>query len=409
LEKGIDDVIAKVKRIGSEDVLKIVNGLCEFEIKDKSGTFIGSRMGRPEKAKLRKLTGSPHVLFPVGEEGGRLRSFQSAMDVGSVRAEFPIFYCDKCKKENVYSKCVVCGSECKKMYYCPSCDRNSLEKCGEHERSFEYKSRRIDIRDYFEKAKRVGKVRIEDIVIVKGVRGTTNKGHICENLAKGLLRAKYNLNVNKDGTIRYDMTEQPITHFKPCEIRTSVGKLKELGYEKDIFGNVLESDNQVLEIFPHDVIMPACPDSPDEGADEVFFRITKFVDEELKKIYGMDGVFNAEKKEDVVGVFLGCMAPHNCAAVVGRLIGFSKTQGFLASPYMHAAMRRDCDGDEAAVMLLMDMLLNFSRSFLPAHRGGTQDAPLVLNACLRAGEVDDMIFDVDVSKDIPLELYEAAF
>ena len=101
------------------------------------------------------------------------------------------------------------------------------------------------------------------------------------------------------------------------------------------------------------------------------------------------------------------MAPHTCSAVVGRVIGFSKVQALLASPYVHAAMRRDCDGDEAAVMLLMDLLLNFSRKYLSAHRGGTQDAPLVLNMCLRANEVDDMIFDVDVSNTIPLELYKA--
>jgi DNA polymerase II large subunit len=68
----------------------------------------------------------------------------------------------------------------------------------------------------------------------------------------------------------------------------------------------------------------------------------------------------------------------------------------------------NCDGDESAVMLLMDMLINFSRHFLPAHRGGTQDAPLVLNARMKAGEVDDMVFDIDVSREIPLELYEAA-
>jgi hypothetical protein len=38
-------------------------------------------MGRPEKAKLRKLTGSPNVLFSIGEEGGRLRSVNEAVTV----------------------------------------------------------------------------------------------------------------------------------------------------------------------------------------------------------------------------------------------------------------------------------------------------------------------------------------
>src|SRR3989344_2277824 len=63
-------------------VLGIVNELSDFVIKDKSGEFIGTRMGRPEKAKLRKLTGSPNVLFPVGDEGGRLRSVNEAARVG---------------------------------------------------------------------------------------------------------------------------------------------------------------------------------------------------------------------------------------------------------------------------------------------------------------------------------------
>jgi len=390
-ENQLDYLSRKIKEYGGNGVLEIVNHLCRVKIKDKAGTFIGSRMGRPEKAKLRKLTGSPHVIFPVGEEGGRLRSFQAAIDVGSVKAEFPTFFCDKCSKETVYPKCE-CGETTK-----------SLDEKGKR-----YEERRIDIRSYFDNARKVSGVRVEEIPIVKGVRGTSNEEHSTEHLSKGLLRARYNLHVNKDGTIRYDMSEMPLTHFKPKEIGTSIEKLKELGYERDVFGKILEREDQILELFSHDVVMPACLESEDERADDVFLKTTKFVDDELERLYGLGKYFNAKDKDDLVGILLGCMAPHNCASVVGRLIGFSKTQGMLASPYMHAAMRRDCDGDEAAVMLLMDMLLNFSKKFLPAHRGGTQDAPLVLNARMRAGEVDDMIFDVDISRDIPLRMFEAA-
>jgi len=75
---------------------------------------------------------------------------------------------------------------------------------------------------------------------------------------------------------------------------------------------------------------------------------------------------------------------------------------------MHAAIRRDCDGDEMAIMLLGDVLLNFSRKFLPSHRGGTQDAPLVLNAKIDAGEVDDQILDFELTNEYPLELYQLA-
>jgi len=99
----------KIKNFDENNsVLEIINFLCELEIKDKAGDFIGTRMGRPEKAKLRKLTGSPHVLFPVGSEGGRLRSVQEACNVGSVKGDFPVYYCEKCRKETIYPICEDC-------------------------------------------------------------------------------------------------------------------------------------------------------------------------------------------------------------------------------------------------------------------------------------------------------------
>ena len=66
-----------------------------------------------------------------------------------------------------------------------------------------------------------------------------------------------------------------------------------------------------------------------------------------------------------------------------------------------------CDGDEDCIMLLMDGLLNFSRSFLPQTRGGTMDAPLVLTSRIDPAEIDKEALNVDVGRDYPLELYEA--
>jgi len=59
-------------------------------------------------------------------------------------------------------------------------------------------------------------------------------------------------------------------------------------------------------------------------------------------------------------------------------------------------------------MLLMDALLNFSRKLLSAHRGATQDEPLVLSSKILPSEVDDMVFNMDVGFEYPLELYEAS-
>ena len=168
----------------------------------------------------------------------------------------------------------------------------------------------------------------------------------------------------------------------------------------------MQKDDQILELKPHDILIPACPDTLDEKGDNVFIKITQFIDDLLVNFYKQKPFYNVKKREDLIGHLVACMAPHNCAGVICRFIGFSKTQGLVASPYMHAAIRRDCDGDEAAIMLLGDVLLNFSRKFLPAHRGGTQDAPLVLNAKIDAGEVDDQILDFEVVNEYPLDKVE---
>ena len=69
-EVKLNELISFEKmELKSEKVLEIVNNLSQFEIKDKAGDFVGTRMGRPEKGKLRKLQGSPNVLFSVGSEG----------------------------------------------------------------------------------------------------------------------------------------------------------------------------------------------------------------------------------------------------------------------------------------------------------------------------------------------------
>jgi DNA polymerase II large subunit len=344
IEKEINQIAKYITSQPEKNVLVIINLISKVIIKDKAGEFIGSRMGRPEKAKLRKLVGSPHVLFPIGEEGGRFRSVIEACNTGGVNAEFPLFYCDSCKKETIYSLCEDCMAITRSLYYCPMCNLQiKTEKCNIHNIGNKYSRRTVNIKDYFNKAiKTLGYENGQIPKLIKGVRGTSSQDHLMEHLAKGILRSNYNLNVNKDGTVRYDMTELPITHFKPKEIEASVEKLKSLGYTLDINGKSLESEDQILELMPHDIILPCSTESGDERADEVFINLTKFLDEMFEKLYKIDRFYNVLKREDLIGHLAVCMAPHNCAGVISRIIGFSKTQGLLASPYMHAAMRRDC-------------------------------------------------------------------
>ncbi|MBI3033974.1 DNA polymerase II large subunit [Candidatus Woesearchaeota archaeon] len=382
----------------------IINSASQIKIRDKAGTFIGARMGRPEKAKMRAMTGSPHALFPVGNEGGRLRSLQSSMESGNIYADFSSFYCENCSRDTIYPVCVACDKKTKKVFFCNTCGRTEKMECS-HGETRQYSKTKINVSEYLESALRKLKTKTYPDLI-KGVKGTSNKNHTTENLSKGILRAIHELCVNKDGTTRYDMTELPITHFRPSEVRTPVMTLIELGYDKDVSGQPLTSSHQLLELKPQDLILPA--GFGDESADSVLYRASKFVDDELTLLYESKPYYNLKSKEGLVGQLVIGLAPHISAGIVGRIIGFSATQTFLAHPLFHAAMRRDTDGDEACVILLMDALLNFSRQFLPDTRGAkTMDSPLVLTAKLVPAEVDDMVHRFDVAWRYPLEFYEA--
>ncbi len=387
-------------------VLECLNYISPVIFKDKCGTFIGTRMGRPEKAKQRELTGSPHMLFPIGEEGGRLRSLQSALEAGKVTGDFAFFYCENCKAETVLSLCEKCGKKTKQQWKCKACGLQDSDKClahGENEPSTE---KTIPIKHYFESVlNQTGRRDYPDLI--KGVRGTSNKEHIPEHLAKGIFRARYGVHVYKDGTTRYDMTQLPLTHFKPNEIGCNTEKLRDLGYTKDIKGEELTREDQILELKPQDIVLPQCEESPDEGAGTVLTNIAHFIDDCLEYLYKQPRFYKCLNYKELIGHLVIVLAPHTSAGMAGRIIGFSQTQGLYAHPLMHAATRRDCDGDEACVILLLDGFLNFSKKYLPESRGSTMDTPLVLTSILTPSEVDDMVFDLDIGWQYPLEFYEA--
>ncbi len=394
-----------------------------LEIRDKGGTYIGCRMGRPEKAKMRKLDGRPQGLFSIGEgkkvkvkEFGetddktemlqnRLKNIVEAYHNGSVDARFCIYHCANCEKDIIYRTCPTCNSKGEQKYF----DRYTGTPVNkEKEGAVKYKYTNIDMNEYIENVRKITKT-VELPKLVKGLNETINKDHIVEHLSKAFMRAKHDLYVNKDGTVRFDMIEMGLTHFKGKEIGTSVEKLKELGYKKDYLGKDLTDENQLIEIFPQDVILPDCIESGDELASDFVINTGKFVDECLEKLYGVEKFYNFKTKEDTIGHLLIGLAPHTSAGIVGRIIGYSKTQGCFSHPVWHAAQRRNLDGDENGVMLLLDGLINFSRQYLPDRRGAkTMDTSLVLTSHLYLDQVDDEVHGMDIVPYYSLEMYRAA-
>jgi len=556
-----------------DESLALVRHLSGMKMRSKGGIRIGGRMGRPGKSKAREMRPPPHALFPVGDEGGSRRSFQEVAKSkgnasgGTITADVGRRRCPACGAETFKNACPACGAHTTAVFTCPRCGRTltgpTCPACGAEGVCLQ--KIQVQVQDEYAAAlARLG-MRDAELKLVKGVKGLISKERTVEPLEKGLLRSKNDLFVFKDGTIRYDMIDLPLTHFRPREVGTPVERLRELGYLRDVYGAALASDDQILELKAQDILVS-------EDCGNWLVRVSHFIDESLEKLYGLPPYYSVERPADLVGGLLMGLAPHTSAGVLARLIGFSKAHVGYAHPFFHAAKRRNCfaadtlitvydgsewrelpighfvvenfdldrpeldrvgtyysdpkapfwvhaidtagmvhlrrvtsvsvhrapaslirfettrgksltvtpdhamvvaelayfrkitamevnvgdcvptfdgqmvindriaqreivenlgeyvycltvaddhtlaangiftgqcDGDEDCVMLLMDGLLNFSRSFLPETRGGSMDAPLVLTSTLDPSEVDKESHNVDAGSSYPLEFYLA--
>ena len=60
------------------------------------------------------------------------------------------------------------------------------------------------------------------------------------------------------------------------------------------------------------------------------------------------------------------------------------------------------------VLLLLDVLLNFSVEYIPNQIGGLMDTPLLIQPILLAAEVDDQAHNFDIASVYPLEFYQSS-
>lgn len=379
--------------------LEAISLLSGVQVKDKAPTFVGARMGRPEKAKRREMKPLVHVLFPVSLAGGSHRDLLEAAKQGPVFVEITKRKCPNCKTYTLRVKCSSCGCDTIAENSCPRCGKalkdNSCPTCKTD--AVQYQRQPINFKDLIDTACRSLGYPVPKLL--RGVKGLTNQDKTPEIIEKGVLRAKYDLSVYKDGTIRFDATNAPLTHFTPAEIGVPVEKIRQLGYCYDIHGACLTDPNQVCELRVQDVVIPW-------RAGEYFIQIADFIDDLLTRVYKLPSYYNVKKPEDLVGHLILGLAPHTCACILGRIVGFTDRNVIYAHPIWHSAKRRDCDGDEDAIMLALDTLLNFSRVYLPAQIGGIMDAPLLLIPFVNTKEVQRQAHDFDVDATYPLEFYQ---
>jgi len=385
-----------------KNAIDYLNSFLNFRIKPKGGAFISARLGRPEAAKLREMDPPSHVLFPVGLEGGSKRNIILAASKKNVMVKICNRYCDKCDTYTFYFHCPKCKSPTIAIYYCAKCNSYSrsenCDKCGGKGTPYHTKSIDID-RILAEVEEKLG---IKLGPELKGVKSLMNKHRVPEPIEKGVLRAKYGLTIYKDGTIRFDATNAPLTAFKPKEIGTPVEVLRKLGYDIDVEGKPLVNEDQLLYLQPQDVILPI-------EMGDALVKIANFIDDELRLIYNAEPFYNARNREDLIGHLVLGISPHTLGAIVGRIIGYTDSQVVFAHPFWHQAKRRDCDGDGDSIILLLDALLNFSKHYVPDSAGGLMDTPLIIMPILKPDEIDDQVYNMEDVDKYSLEVYSLAW
>jgi DNA polymerase II large subunit len=385
----------------SKAVLKLIYELSGIKVMEKAPTSVGARMGRPEKAKRREMRPMVHVLFPIGLAGGSQRNLVEAMNNGGISVELVRRRCPSCRETSFTTKCSKCNVETIVERFCPQCKRifreNICPRCGIPTKSYEKQT--VDLKGALMHA--CNRLNLPIPTIVKGVKGLYNETKTAEIVEKGILRARYDLSVYKDGTIRFDSTNAPLTHFKADEIGVSVEKLRLLGYLHDCKGEPLTYLQQICELKMQDIVIPS-------NCAAYFVRLANFLDDLLEKVYGLQPFYNVKCVEDLLGHVVIGLAPHTSVGILGRIIGFTDLNVCFAHPLWHSAKRRDCDGDEDTLMLALDTVLNFSKVYLPAQIGGIMDAPLFILPLVNPKEVQRQAHELDVAAFYPLAFYKSA-
>ena len=373
-----------------------------IKIRNKFSTAIGVRIGRPEKAAPRQMKPPIHALFPVGDNGGNTRDLLKAAKKQNFYTNISNRICKNCQYPSIGIKCSNCGEETTIKFYCQLCrtevlDKPFCNKCKKPTQSHSFKE--FPLREELVRAQEKTEIRAQQPF--KGVKELINQGKIAEPLEKGLIRQSKNLTVFRDGTVRFDATNSPLTHFKPAWIKTPIPKLKELGYTKDIEGKPLTDPEQTVELLIQDVIIPY-------NSAKYLVQVCKYIDHELEKLYQITPYYKVNEITELVGHLVIGLAPHTSVGIVGRVIGFTDTHVCFGTPNWHSAKRRDADGDADSIMLLMDALLNSSRHFLSTKIGGLMDTPLLIQPLVLPFESQPQAHNLEVTRSFPLEFFESS-
>ncbi|MHA2154647.1 MAG: hypothetical protein ACXABU_04855 [Candidatus Hodarchaeales archaeon] len=347
-----------------QDILKVpIRSLCYRRI--------GFKLIRVEKSEPRFTNPPHHVIFPLGKHGGPQKDFFKLPQDSSIKIRIADRYCNSCDINTFTVFCPECKQQTNQKYTCRDGHTSDSSTCSICEKkAYPTKLKTVNINGIFNSG--LKKIGTPEIKKVKGISYLDNSYGVPESLIKGILRAEHDIFVFKDGTSRFSYTNSPIRFFSPNEINTSISELQRLGYAHDIYGKNLTDGDQLIEIFPYDIIIN------EEGMKFIFAQ-SKFLDDELTFQYNTSPYYRLQSHKNVIGSLIVGIAPTSQIGVIGRIIGYSNNKVLFAHPLWHLLKSRSCNGVTDSITLLLDVLLNFSREFIPTYHGGAVDVPSVIN------------------------------
>jgi len=326
--------------------------------------------------KKQKMKSLGHTATPFNVDD------LATVNDNNINVELPIRICSICNEVTYKYQCPKCGSRTIKGYHCLKCgsytDSIICPQCGSKTETHDLFS--INIEEYHKAIRNIG---LGAPNVFKPIKDS--KGY--EVIEKGILRAFNEVLASNDGIIKARLTNAPLTQFKPKDIDVDIKILKSLGYNHDVDGNPLENDEQAVNLLPYDVILP-------KYVGEIFLRITKFVDAELQKLYKLPQFYYISDLHELIGHLIIGFAPNSRIGIVGRIIGFTNSDVLYANPSWHLSKGRRCNGHEDYIALALDLVLNYSSSYL-----GLSNRPFIISTNIKEVKI----------LDEPITIYDSAW
>lgn len=337
IETSLEHEFAK-----SKNVLEYLEKVSGFKLKDTAKDTVGARIVLHSVSKIKRF-GHANVLFPLWIYGGKNYSLNKAilakksfLRKGHIKIDFPSYFCEKCNKLSLNKTCQ-CKTVTKLKYYCKKCNKTiNDKKCDKCNLDLnKYYRADIDLEKLYENEKK--EVDEHKNYPITGIRVSNARNKQIEEIKKGVLRSKNKIKVYKNGASPYALTFIPQEQINVEELKD----YKKLGYKK---GDKIIKENDIII---------------NEYTADYLLRTSKFVDDELEKIYKEKRYYNANSIDDLIGKIVLLHSGEKNYLIPARIIGFTDNKVGIAPPNLIKEIRNKRN-NEVKIYLGLDFLLNAS-------------------------------------------------